>query len=196
MAIQPYQEDSNVSNPIKRIRWATQRVTGASGQKKRHSIINRLHHKKSNSNEKKRESGQSAETPPLEGIQEEADESTETNDQEDGRRRIFFNIPLPDDAKDEEGHPKAHFARNKIRTAKYTPLSFIPKNLWFQFHNIANIYFLFVIVLAVSLCITLLGGPLLMLLPLVLQYIRRIQSWSRLRSLNCHSVCYRRQRCR
>ena len=195
MAIQPYQEDSNVSNPIKRIRWATQRVTGASGQKKRHSIIDRLHNKKSNSNEKKRESGQSADTTPLEGIQEEADESTETNEPEDGRRRIFFNIPLPDDAKDEEGHPKAHFARNKIRTAKYTPLSFVPKNLWFQFHNIANVYFLFVIVLAVRLCITLFGGPLLKLLHPVLQYIWRIQSRSRLRSLNCYFVCYRGKRC-
>ncbi len=159
MAIQPYQEDSNVSNPIKRIRWATQRVTGASGQKKRHSIINRLHHKKSNSNEKKRDSGQSADTPPLEGIQEEADEETENSDHGDGRRRIFFNIPLPDDEKDEEGHPKAQFARNKIRTAKYTPLSFIPKNLFLQFHNIANIYFLFVIVLAVRLCTTRFRGP-------------------------------------
>jgi phospholipid-translocating ATPase len=67
------------------------------------------------------------------------------------QRRVFFNIPLPDDARDEEGKPLAHFARNKIRTAKYTPLSFFPKNLWFQFHNIANIYFLFIIILGVSL---------------------------------------------
>lgn len=145
MAIQPYQEDSNVSNPIKRIRWATQRVTGANEQKKRHSIIGRLHHRKAGSSEKKRESGEGSH---LDGIQEETDTSTENGDQEDSRRRIFFNIPLPDDAKDEDGRPLAQYARNKIRTAKYTPLSFIPKNLWFQFHNIANIYFLFVIVLA------------------------------------------------
>ena len=149
MAIQPYQEDSNVSNPIKRIRWATQRVSGASGQGKRHSIINRFHHRKAGSSEKKRESGSSGGGPHLEGIQEEGDTTTEDGDHEDARRRIFFNIPLPKDAKDEEGHPIAQYARNKIRTAKYTPLSFIPKNLWFQFHNIANIYFLFVIVLAV-----------------------------------------------
>lgn len=153
MAIQPYQEDSNVSNPIKRIRWATQRVTGDQEQKKRHSIMNRFHHKKAGSSEKKRESGGSSgssEIPHLEGIQEEADTPTEHGESEDARRRIFFNIPLPANAKDEDGHPLAQFARNKVRTAKYTPLSFIPKNLWFQFHNIANIYFLFVIVLAVS----------------------------------------------
>ena len=144
------QEESHVSNPIKRIRWATQRVTGANEQKKRRSIINRFHHRKTNSTEKKRESGGSAEGPSLEGIQEEAEDPAETEDHEQDRRRIFFNIPLPNEVKDEEGHPTAHYARNKIRTAKYTPLSFIPKNLWFQFHNIANIYFLFVIVLAVS----------------------------------------------
>ena len=147
MAMKPYREDSNISNPIKRIRWATQRVTGANEQKKRNSIINRLHHRKAGGpSEKKRES---AEGSHLDDIQEEIDTPTERGDQEDSRRRIFFNISLPDDAKDEDGHPLAKYARNKIRTAKYTPLSFIPKNLWFQFHNIANIYFLFVIVLAV-----------------------------------------------
>jgi len=65
-------------------------------------------------------------------------------------RRIFFNIPLPADARDEEGYPTAHYPRNKIRTAKYTPLSFVPKNLFIQFYNnVANIYFLFVIILGV-----------------------------------------------
>jgi phospholipid-translocating ATPase len=58
-------------------------------------------------------------------------------------------VPLPQAERDEEGHPLAHYARNKIRTAKYTPLSFIPKNLWLQFHNIANGYFLFIIILGV-----------------------------------------------
>ena len=147
MAVQPFQEDSNVSNPIKRIRWATQRVTGANEHRKRNSILNRLHHRKAGgSSEKKRESVEGSH---LDGVPEENEASTENVDQEDSARRIFFNIPLPNDAKDEDGRPLAKYARNKIRTAKYTPLSFIPKNLWFQFHNIANIYFLFVIVLAV-----------------------------------------------
>lgn len=153
MAIQPYQEDSNVSNPIKRIRWATQRVTGDKEQKKRRSIINRFHHRKAGSSEKKREStgfGGPSDVPHLAGIQEEVDAGTDDGEPEDTRRRIFFNIPLPADARDAEGHPLAQFARNKVRTAKYTPLTFLPKNLWFQFHNIANIYFFFVIVLAVS----------------------------------------------
>lgn len=146
MAIQPYQEDSNVSNPVKRMRWATQRATGSAGSRKRISIMNRFHHRRSGSGEKRsEESGQ----PHLDGIEEENEDAGDNQDSVDSRRRIFFNVPLPDDAKDEEGHPTAKFGRNKIRTSKYTPLSFLPKNLWFQFHNIANVYFLFIIILTV-----------------------------------------------
>ena len=103
-------------------------------------------------NEKKRHSGGSDSVEGSNsGVQqadgsEEGDEERATN-----RRQVFFNIPLPDDAKDEEGNPLAQFGRNKIRTAKYTPLSFIPKNLWYQFHTIANVYFLFLIILAVGI---------------------------------------------
>jgi phospholipid-translocating ATPase len=74
----------------------------------------------------------------------------EEDEREDHGRIVFFNTPLPADAMDEEGHPLTHYARNKIRTAKYTPISFVPKNLWFQFHNIANVYFLFIVILGVS----------------------------------------------
>src|SRR5947209_11163772 len=66
------------------------------------------------------------------------------------QRTVYVNLPLPPDALDEDGNPVAQYARNKIRTAKYTPLSFLPKNLWLQFHNVANIYFLFVVILAVG----------------------------------------------
>jgi phospholipid-translocating ATPase len=69
----------------------------------------------------------------------------------EGPRKLFFNIPLPVEALDEHGKPAARFGRNKIRTAKYTPLSFLPKNLFHQFHNVANIYFFFLIILGVSL---------------------------------------------
>lgn len=36
---------------------------------------------------------------------------------------------------------------NAIRTTKYTILNFLPKNLFEQFHRLANIYFLFIAVL-------------------------------------------------
>ena len=68
----------------------------------------------------------------------------------DDIRKIYFNTPLPADMKDENGNLTVSYPRNKIRTAKYTPLSFVPKNLYFQFHNIANIYFFFIIILGVS----------------------------------------------
>eukprot|EP00041_Stephanoeca_diplocostata_P001545 m.20377 g.20377 ORF g.20377 m.20377 type:complete len:1248 (-) comp12127_c0_seq2:472-4215(-) len=41
-------------------------------------------------------------------------------------------------------HSQPHHAQsNKIRTAKYTWYNFLPKNLWIQFHRVANVYFLF-----------------------------------------------------
>lgn len=133
-------QGSHVTNPIKRKRWATQRVTGNKEQKKRGSIMNRFHGRKFSA-EKNRLSAN--------GSSKGGSGVSDGDDKENSARRVFFNIPLPDDAKDEAGQPLADFGRNKIRTAKYTPLSFVPKNLWFQFHTIANIYFLFVIILAV-----------------------------------------------
>jgi phospholipid-translocating ATPase len=79
-----------------------------------------------------------------------ADASDSESDGEDSTRTLYFNLPLPDDML-EDGHPITTYPRNKIRTAKYTPLSFIPKNLWFQFHNVANIFFLFLVILVVRI---------------------------------------------
>uniref|UniRef100_A0A8C1UB06 Phospholipid-transporting ATPase n=1 Tax=Cyprinus carpio TaxID=7962 RepID=A0A8C1UB06_CYPCA len=38
---------------------------------------------------------------------------------------------------------KQSYSRNKVRTTKYTFLSFIPKNLFEQLHRFANVYFIF-----------------------------------------------------
>lgn len=158
MAFSAYAEPDEAPNPTKRLRWATQRLKGKSGNKKRGSILDRLHHRGSQGSEKKRDSGggESVGTD-LGGITEEPEETNgseagaPTADDRDGQgpRKIYFNQPLPADAVDEEGHPLKHYRRNKIRTAKYTPISFVPKNIWYQFHNIANVYFLFLIILAV-----------------------------------------------
>ncbi|GCC31931.1 phospholipid-transporting ATPase VD isoform X2 [Chiloscyllium punctatum] len=40
-----------------------------------------------------------------------------------------------------------NYMTNKIQTTKYTLLNFIPRNLFEQFHRIANLYFLFIVVL-------------------------------------------------
>ncbi|PMD54710.1 P-type ATPase-like protein [Hyaloscypha bicolor E] len=146
-------EEELAPTPTKRLRWATQRLTGKKGNKKRGSILGRLNHRGSQNSEKKRDSGggDSMGTD-LGGIQEEPneDEEEKPSDTGDGQgpRKVYFNIPLPPDAVDEQGHPIAQYRRNKIRTAKYTPISFVPKNIWYQFHNIANVYFLFLIILA------------------------------------------------
>jgi phospholipid-translocating ATPase len=81
---------------------------------------------------------------------ESSQEALEKGAMVEGPRKLFFNIPLPVEALNEHGKPAARFGRNKIRTAKYTPLSFLPKNLFHQFNNIANIYFFFLIILGVS----------------------------------------------
>lgn len=142
--------NSHVSTPIKRIRWATQRAPGHSGRRKRDRIIDRLHKRPLSSSAKKRESNWTdsldGSSPGHDGV-EPSDEGV---DQAQEQRRIFFNVPLPPEAKDANGYPIAKFERNKVRTAKYTPISFVPKNLWFQFQNVANVYFLFILILSVS----------------------------------------------
>ena len=150
MAAEPHEEageQPEVSNPVKRIRWATHRATGAKAENKRHSLKERLHRRIGSGGEKRDSLGKEGGLPG----EHSPDSSDAGSDEQDPGRRVYCNVPLPQSERDEEGHPKAHYARNKIRTAKYTPLSFIPKNLWFQFHNIANVYFLFIIILGVRI---------------------------------------------
>jgi phospholipid-translocating ATPase len=132
---------SHISKPTKRQRWATQRLGASTGAKKRVSIIDRFHKRASWKEEKRKSAASSLPGTSTGGEPEEPQQPA---------RRLYFNIPIPSSERDEEGNLTAHYPRNKIRTSKYTPLTFVPKNLWLQFHNIANIYFLFVIILNVS----------------------------------------------
>lgn len=113
MAIQPYQEDNEASAgpldtaPVKRLRWATQRVTGSQGGTKRQSILRRLSHKKRSSDDStKRESNGTD----LESVPEGPEAAAE---QAGAGRRVFFNMPLPEDARDEEGHPTTQFCETR-----------------------------------------------------------------------------------
>ena len=138
---------------MQRSRWATRKLTVKSSSMKRLSLVTRKHNRKT-STEKKRASGgseslrQDHQDQQTDGGQDEASNPGDENAAPP--RQIYFNTPLPPELKDDDGTPLRQYPRNKIRTAKYTPLSFVPKNLWFQFHNIANIFFLFLIILAVS----------------------------------------------
>ncbi|KAM4548589.1 phospholipid-transporting ATPase VA isoform 1-T1 [Odontesthes bonariensis] len=64
---------------------------------------------------------------------------------ENKTRTVHANI-LYDYAKGDE-NPNRHYANNKIKTTKYTVLSFLPKNLFEQFHRFANVYFVFIALL-------------------------------------------------
>eukprot|EP00079_Xenopus_tropicalis_P008511 XP_002931688.1 PREDICTED: probable phospholipid-transporting ATPase VA isoform X1 [Xenopus tropicalis] len=47
----------------------------------------------------------------------------------------------------ESDNPNRLYAGNSIKTTKYTALSFLPKNLFEQFHRLANVYFVFMALL-------------------------------------------------
>ncbi|ORZ13979.1 hypothetical protein BCR42DRAFT_377204 [Absidia repens] len=83
------------------------------------------------------------------------------------RRNIYVNMELPASEYDENGQLiNRHYASNRIRTAKYTTVSFIPKNLFEQLRNVANIYFAFLVILQ---CIPVFGvtEPAVSALPLM-----------------------------
>ena len=66
---------------------------------------------------------------------------------EEARVRVVVpNHTVPPDTPAKQ-HPNAAFANNYVRTTKYTVLSFLPKNLFEQFHRFANLYFLFIVLL-------------------------------------------------
>ncbi|OQE18015.1 hypothetical protein PENSTE_c019G07314 [Penicillium steckii] len=135
----PSNVPSNISKPTKRQRWATTRQAGTGGVRKRVSIIDRFHKRSELKDEKRKSNATSS-------AGDNASTMGETQP-ENENRTIYFNIPIPESERDEEGQLKMAYPRNKIRTAKYTALTFVPKNIFLQFHNIANIYFLFVIIL-------------------------------------------------
>lgn len=131
------EEQSHVSKPVKRMRWASQHLTGQNAKRKRMSAIKRFQKHSASTEEKEHHD---------EALQNSSDPETSARLPP---RTVYVNTPVPEEARDENGRVKQDFERNKIRTSKYTALSFVPKNLWLQFHNIANVYFLFTIILSV-----------------------------------------------
>ncbi|KAG9076614.1 hypothetical protein FS749_011578, partial [Ceratobasidium sp. UAMH 11750] len=65
------------------------------------------------------------------------------------RRMVYVNLPLPENQLRSNGDPIVRYERNKVRTSKYTIVTFIPKNLYEQFRRVANLYFLALVVLQV-----------------------------------------------
>ncbi|KAM9330586.1 phospholipid-transporting ATPase IK [Gastrophryne carolinensis] len=70
---------------------------------------------------------------------------------------------------------KKKYADNLIRTSKYSICTFIPLNLFEQFHRVANLYFLFIIILQTVPAISTLPWFAIMLPLLILLIIRGIR---------------------
>ncbi|KAG8516532.1 putative phospholipid-transporting ATPase VD [Galemys pyrenaicus] len=62
-----------------------------------------------------------------------------------GKHRVV--VPHLRPLKDEYEKFSGTYVNNRIRTTKYTLLNFVPRNLFEQFHRVANLYFLFLVVL-------------------------------------------------
>ncbi|PWN49110.1 phospholipid-translocating P-type ATPase [Violaceomyces palustris] len=65
------------------------------------------------------------------------------------RRNVYLNMPLASSELSKNGDPLNRYPRNKVRTSKYTIVTFLPRFLFEQFRRIANIYFLGLVVLQV-----------------------------------------------
>ncbi|XP_064886128.1 phospholipid-transporting ATPase VB isoform X3 [Columba livia] len=63
----------------------------------------------------------------------------------ENKRVIISNLPFG--SKKWKENPNRHYDSNKIKTTKYTILTFLPKNIYEQFHRFANIYFVFIALL-------------------------------------------------
>lgn len=85
-----------------------------------------------------------------EAVENEIQRTESTSSYMQKRRKIYVNMSPPSSELDDQGRPNMQhqvYVPNRIRTAKYTPISFIPKNLFEQFRNVANLYFLFLVIL-------------------------------------------------
>ncbi|XP_050501041.1 phospholipid-transporting ATPase VD isoform X2 [Diabrotica virgifera virgifera] len=69
------------------------------------------------------------------------------NDEPEERYRVVVPNHLVPPKTPRKEHPNGRRPDNRIRTTKYTLLSFLPRNLLEQFHRVANLYFIFIVLL-------------------------------------------------
>ncbi|CAO1620351.1 unnamed protein product [Sympodiomycopsis kandeliae] len=82
------------------------------------------------------------------------------------RRKVYLNTAVPSTETDRKGEPKARYPRNRVRTSKYNVVTFLPRFLYEQFHRLANVYFLGLVVIQIP---SIFGAtvPQIAMLPLV-----------------------------
>lgn len=81
-------------------------------------------------------------------------------------RTIYVNTEIPSEELDDYGQPITTYISNHIHTAKYTWYTFLPKNLFEQFRGIANLYFLFLVIIQMFPLFSTSASPVLVVLPL------------------------------
>lgn len=105
------------------------------------------HHNTRTAGQEEEAKAEQFQTPAEEGLTSAATKTSEEKAAESRRRRnVYLNIELPMSELDKYGQPRT-YARNKVRTSKYTLWTFLPKNLAEQFRRVANIYFLLLVIL-------------------------------------------------
>lgn len=110
---------------------------------------------------------------------------------EEASRKIYVNIA-------DSSREYADFVPNKIRTAKYNIVTFLPKNLFEQFRRIANFYFLVLVLLQLVPELTQIGAGLAAVPVIIIVSASAIkdafEDWKRHNSDNdvnfskCHSL--------
>lgn len=113
-------------------------------------------------------------------------------------RLIVPNHILPSNIPRKE-HPNAKYKGNQVNTTKYTWLTFLPKNLYEQFHRIANLYFIFIVILNWIPSISAFGKevsliPVVFVLGITMvkdwfEDLRRKSSDERVNGLTCRVYC-------
>ncbi|KAJ3012256.1 hypothetical protein HKX48_006359 [Thoreauomyces humboldtii] len=86
------------------------------------------------------------------------------------KRRVYLNTPLQPPYIDvHTQEPVFQYPSNKVRTSKYTLLSFLPKNLFEQFRSVANFYFTSLVILQafppfMQVSVVLTGAPVVIII--------------------------------
>ncbi|KAI8982302.1 hypothetical protein BDF20DRAFT_834937 [Mycotypha africana] len=99
-------------------------------------------------------------------VNQQGNSSNSTTSSSTAKRLIYVNMDIPPDELDDYGQPTAHYISNQINTAKYTWYTFLPKNLFEQFRGVANLYFLFLVVIQMFPLFSTSASPVLVVLPL------------------------------
>jgi len=85
------------------------------------------------------------------------------------RRTVYTN--------DREKNSQVNYSSNYVQTTRYNAITFIPKNLWEQFHRIANIFFVFLMFLTLTPISPVIPGPTVAAVSIILIFQAIKDAW-------------------